>query len=194
MYFSPALKEPRWRPRAQLRRSELSVGLSDWLFDTGSLTQRLRQICPAQFRVRLLRQHWGRPLINETCALGLERQGFVWIREVQLLCREQPWVFARTLIPPSSLQGRVRRLTRLGTRPLGEVLFTDPGAARGEVEVASIHRGQRLHRRAFGDRSETADVIWGRRSVFRLDRQPLLVCEIFLPTLPMSRANHRSNA
>jgi chorismate lyase len=34
------------------------------------------------------------------------------IREVHLLCDDRPWVFARTIIPISTLRGRERRLAQ----------------------------------------------------------------------------------
>ena len=74
-------------------------------------------------------------MADEARALGLRLGAWAWIREVQLLGDGQPWVFARTLIPADTLRGRGRRLTRLGTRPLGEVLFTDPGVRRGPVNA-----------------------------------------------------------
>lgn len=139
----------------------------------------------------MLGQYWARPSRSEARNLKLSRKGYVWVREVHLLCDEQPWVFARTLIPLSTLHGRGRHLMRLGSRPLGEVLFTDPQVNRGPMEAACIQVGQRLHRRAFGEREESLDPIWGRRSIFHIDGQPLLVCEIFLPDLPVSSSFSR---
>jgi chorismate--pyruvate lyase len=176
-------REPHWRPRARLYQAELPPGLRDWLFDTGSLTRRLRQACPGQFEVKVLGQQWARPLPSEARVLGLKRYGYVWIREVQLFCDNQPWVFARTLIPTSTLRGCCKRLTHLGTRPLGAVLFTDPMVRRGEVEVARVDATQRLYRCALAELAASGDAIWGRRSVFYIHGQPLLVCEIFLPSL-----------
>lgn len=183
--------ELRWRPRHQLRRSELPAGLTEWLFDPGSLTRRLCRTCRGRFRVHVLGQYWARPSRVESRTLELNRRGYVWVREVHLLCDEQPWVFARTLIPLPTLRGRGLHLTRLGSRPLGEVLFTDPHVRRGTVEVACIQRGQHLHRRAFGGNREQPAPIWGRRSIFHIDDRPLLVCEIFLPDLPISNAISR---
>ena len=180
---------PSWSSRPFARPFALPAGLADWLFDPGSLTQRLRRSCPARFCVRVLHQSWARPSRDETRALGLRLDAWTWIREVQLLCGEQPWVFARTLIPAATLRGRGRRLTRLGSRPLGQVLFADPKVHRGPVEIAPIVAGQRLHQHAFAGFAEPPDAIWGRRSVFWIDgRCPLLVCEIFLPALPVSPA------
>lgn len=162
----------------------MPAALADWLFDRGSLTGRLRGACPGAFRVRLLGQGWAKPLPGEARRLGLAPVRRVWVREVQLLCADRPWVFARTLIPPATLAGRGRRLTRLGTRPLGEVLFTDPGVRRGLVEAACLRPGQRLHRRIQKHLPEGLPPVWGRRSLFVLAGRPLLVCEFFLPDLP----------
>lgn len=139
--------------------------------------------------MRVLRQGWIRPAYDEACALRLRLQSWAWMREVQLLCDNQPWVFARTLIPASTLRGRGRRLTRLGSRPLGEVLFADHSVRRGPVEVARIGPDQRLHHLAFANCSEPPDAIWARRSLFWMNSRPLLVCEIFLPDLPVSPAD-----
>jgi len=175
---------PRWQD--QRPAHGLPADLARWLFDPGSLTRRLRQCCPNPFRVRVLWQGWSRPSRDEAHVLHLRLDALAWTREVQLLCGDQAWVFARTLIPAATLRGRGRRLTQLGSRPLGEVLFTDPNVRRGPMEIARIVPGQRLHQRAFAGFTEPPEVIWGRRSLFRMDGRPLLVCEIFLPDLPAS--------
>jgi len=41
------------------------AGLEDWLLDRGSLTSRLVKASEGAFRVRVLRQGWGRPLYSE---------------------------------------------------------------------------------------------------------------------------------
>lgn len=181
---------PRWHFRSRRLWRDLPPGMADWLLDSGSLTQRLRRACGGRFRVCVLRQGWSRPDRDEARVLGLRLDAWAWVREVHLLCDERPWVFARTLIPARTLRGRGRRLTRLGTRPLGQALFADPGVRRGPVEIARIVAGQRLCRQAFAGRGKALDAIWGRRSVFWIEECPLLVCEIFLPDLPVS-ACHR---
>ena len=177
----------RWHSGSRLFLRDAPVGLFAWLLDTGSLTQRLRRACADRFRVHVLHQGWTRPSRDEARALRLRPGARAWTREVQLFCGEQPWVFARTLIPAKTLRGRGRRLTRLGAKPLGEVLFADPRVRRGPVEIARIPAGQRLHRRAFTGFVEPPATIWGRRSVFWIDDGPLLVCEFFLTDLPTSR-------
>jgi chorismate--pyruvate lyase len=162
--------------------------LRAWLLDTASLTLRLQQLCPGRFRVHLLSQSWGRPFEHEAHALGMKHGSLALIRQVQLLCGEQPWVYARTIMPVSSLCGRLQRLAHLGTRPLGGMLFADPGMQRGGVELARLGTGQAMHAAATFHLTPRPAEIWGRRTVFRLADKPLLVSEIFLPAFPADSA------
>lgn len=179
-----ARREPDWAPWNRLRHRDLSAGLASWLRDEGSLTARLKQVSAGDFRVRVVAHGWARPYDSERRLLEMRRGGVTLLREVQLICRGVPWVYARTLIPARSLQGAARRLGTLGTRPLGEVLFADPHMRRGVTQVARLQPQHRLFQRAMGDSGEVA-VIWGRRTLFHLAGKPLLVNEIFLPDLPV---------
>ena len=111
------------------------------------------------------------------------------VRQVQLLCDGQPWIYARTVIPVTSLRGRLQRLAHLGTRPLGGMLFADPAMRRGTVQLARICAGQALYAMATSSLQQPPAEIWGRRSVFRIANKPLLVSEIFLPGFPAGGAS-----
>jgi len=105
------------------------------------------------------------------------------IRQVLLCDGEMPLVYARTVIPVSTLQGALRRYANLGERPLGAMLFADRTMRRGEVEVTSALPQRCCNIEQLNELSETNSVIWGRRSVFRVSEKPILVSEYFLPTL-----------
>ena len=105
------------------------------------------------------------------------------LREVELLCDEVPWVFARTLIPATSLRGPARRLAMLGDKPLGEVLFADPHMRRRTMEIAKLTPRHSLFSSATASLELPPAEIWGRRTLFLLAQSPLLVNEIFLPAL-----------
>ncbi len=139
--------------------------------------------CSGPFSVQILREGWGKPMLNEARRLKMRLSGYAWIREVHLLCGGQPWVFARTVIPPHTLRGKQRRLARLGKKPLGAVLFADKSMQRTEMEIACIRAGQQLFQLATQHMAPADQSIWGRRSVFFLNRDPLLVSEIFLPEI-----------
>lgn len=175
-------REPKWAPARQCLRSAVPLSVWNWLVDASSLTRRLQLMCDRQFNVRVLQQAWGRPLASERRVLGIKFGERTVIREVRLMCGDQAWVFARTVIPVRSLRGAQRRLAHLGSKPLGAALFADPYMHRGEVEVARISPKEKLFARAVGS-APYSEAIWGRRSVFWSQGKSLLVSEIFLPAL-----------
>jgi chorismate--pyruvate lyase len=175
--------EPLWRPARRLTRAGVPEKYLPWLLDPASLTERIIHHCPRLFRVQLLSQARARPLRNEAMALGMRFGSRAVVRQVQLVCGDTPWVYARTIIPPRTLARKFHRFTRLGARSLGALLFADPSMERGEVEVARLTVADRLYHLATRDLREKPEVIWGRRSLFRLGGKPLLVCEFFLPEI-----------
>ena len=177
-------REPVWRSASRLQRREVPERELRWLLDPASLTRRLTAACGGRFTVEVLAQGWVRPLYNEVHALGLRAGAHVLLREVYLLCDGVPWVYARTAIPRETLTGRHRRLAYLKTRPLGAMLFADPGMARGPVEVTGLSPCDRLYPAATRRLPAPPPRVWGRRSLFRLDGKPLLVSEFFLPGIP----------
>jgi chorismate--pyruvate lyase len=181
---APDSRPTCWKPQRYFLRSRIPRGLSGWLLDTASLTRRLQRLCSGTFQVRVLSQAWDVPGLDETRALGMRQSGVAIIRQVHLLCDDRPWVYARTVIPVTSLHGKLQRLANLGTRPLGGVLFADPGLQRGPVELARIRRGEPAYRAAAGHLAAQPQAIWGRRRVYRLSDRPLLVSEVFLPDFP----------
>lgn len=174
---------PLWRPRRHLPRGIVPPNLSSWLFDTASLTQRLRQACHGRFQVRVISEAQARPLRDESVALAMRGHEGAVVRMVYLLCDGRPWVFARTVIPLRTLSGAQRRLAHLGSKPLGEMLFADKSMRRSEVEVARLAPGSLVFKMATQALERKPDEVWGRRSVFHLQDKPLLVSEVFLPDL-----------
>ena len=175
--------EPHWQAHTPLAHHGAPLELLDWLLDPTSLTSRLQQTCEGQFRVEPVSQLWQRPMLDEAQALGMRPHERCFVREVRLLCNDRPWVFARTVIPVRTLTGPRRHLSRLGTKPLGAVLFADPSMCRSGIEIAKLFAGQPLFARATLGLPNQPEAIWGRRSAFFLNNKPLLVSEIFLPPI-----------
>lgn len=173
----PHVAEPRWYPA----RSRFQAGprlLRSWLMDQGSLTAKLVRASGGHFRVSVLSQELLRPRPSEQWILGLGAGRWALVREVVLWGEGRPWVFARSLVPLTSLSGRLRQLRHLQTRPLGGFLFSQPDLERGAIELSCMPPG----RSSVPARLQGEQVLWGRRSVFRLDAKPLLVSEVFLPS------------
>ncbi len=172
-------RESRWYDTT-LQRRHLPAPLRGWLLNDSSLTRRLQLACKGRFSVELISLGWARPRLDESQALGTSPRQRALIRQVRLWCDEQPWVFARTVIPVRSLRGAQRRLAHLGNRPLGAYLFAHPALQRSPLQVTQINSTSRL----LADCAPLQPRVWGRRSLFRLQGHPLLVSEFFLPTLP----------
>ncbi len=175
--------DAKWRSLPRSRPGEAPPGIRRWLLAPGSLTRLLQQASGGDFRVRLLSQRWEMPLPDEARLLGMRARRYAVVRQVQLICGGEPWVYARTVIPATTLVGPQRRFIHLGSRPLGAMLFADPSMQRSESQLARLEPQTRLHRLATADLAEPVGPIWGRRSVFRLSRRPLLVSELFLPAV-----------
>jgi chorismate--pyruvate lyase len=154
----------------------------DWLVHVGSLTARIRSRCD-EFRVRLVAQERGVPFGDERAPLGLRAGASAWVREVLLSCGDTPLVFAHTVLPAANARGDWRLLAGLGTKPLGELLFTDPLISREALRYARLDARYALHARAAAATGVSADILWGRRSLFRRHGRAILVSEVFLPAI-----------
>ena len=156
----------RWKTRQQCQQQQLSLTQRDWLFDTSSLTQRVKQHCHQPFSVKIIQQSWQRPRLDESTQLGLANHHRALVREVYLLCGQQPFIHARSIIPRKTLLMNRACLGKLGTRPLGEILFSSHAVRRGEIHVKKIDQS-----------------VWGRRSLFFIQSHPLLVSEMFINSM-----------
>lgn len=164
---------PRWLGAEQLRPA-IPAGVADWLFDSGSLTQRLTALSAGTFGVSVLQEGWL-PLRDDECAIfDVDRSSQGWVREVFLFGEEQPWVFARSVALRSELEGSDLVLHGLGSRPLGELLFSQKNFQRGAIQ-ATRYPSEWL---PVATRSEG---LWCRRSCFQHDALGVLVAEVFLP-------------
>lgn len=174
------VSEPHWFDARYSFNYAVSYAIRQWLFESGSLTQRLRDLCGAELHVRLLKQVWQKPFLGESHQLELPVCRYALIREVALCCGEMPLVCARTIIPLQTLRGAQRRLSNLGTRPLGEVLFSTPKLERNGFELAEV-AGTIWNRKCFSECPDEA--VWGRRTIYSIGGRELLVSEFFLPAL-----------
>jgi chorismate--pyruvate lyase len=164
--------------------SDLDENLKSWLFDPTSLTSRLKSHCH-QFRVELLGQKIENCQKTEAVAL-IPAGEAVLVREVLLYCDDKPQVFARSLLPLSSLTGAEQVLANLGTQSLGQVLFNNPLLERQTIEIAEFSESSSVGKLAkqlklSKQLVESQKKLWGRRSIFILEDKPLMVAEVFLP-------------
>ena len=179
-------REPHWFQAQTLDLLGAPASLKPWLLDQDSLTQRLINIRQGQFSVKVFNECYRRPMINEAQRLSIAPRLLARVREVHLYCGDTPLVFARTVIPIHTLQGKLSKLTHLGQKPLGAVLFADKTMERSAIEVCKIRTSQTIYKSAMMPLDKylpASHCIWGRRSVFNIQGQSLLVSEIFLTSM-----------
>lgn len=170
--------EPPWQDYRHFNTVQLPHETRSWLLDQGSLTQRLIKASSGQFKVRVLSQNWQRPRLSERALLDMPVREVAIVREVLLLCHNQPWVFARSVMPAKSLVGGLRRLRNFDDSSLGAMLFRDTSMQRHPFQLARIDGNSQ----SLPSTVQQGKSLWGRRSRFELGGKPLMVSEIFLPT------------
>ena len=171
-----SLGEVHWRRRLNMSDRH-SIFFKEWLLYESSLTKKLQQYAKGDFRVELLSQNIQAVSFSERQALGLTVRKYAFVREVALWVKGSVWVYARTIIPLNTLKGRLRILKNLGNRPLGEELFANPNMRREKILFGRI---------ASQDLPFTLrqyQPLGGRRTLFKINNKPLLVCEFFLDNI-----------
>lgn len=161
-------------------QAKLNDNLTSWLLEPSSLTARLQSQCDT-FKVVVLGQEVITCTAQDACtavAIGEE----ILVREVLLYCDQQPHVFARSVLPLSSLTGDQQQLANLGEQPLGHIIFNNPSLQRKHIEVAAVTDKNTIKKLNRCIPIEINQTLWGRRSIFYLENKPLIVCEVFLPT------------
>ena len=165
----------QWQPT--LNTDAVPAPLQEVILDQRSLTQKLKQLHNNEFFVRLISQQWQELAGAEKVFLNChDRQAN--IREVLLFGSGRPVVFARCVLPESSLCGDNKDLLALGERPLGEYIFKQPGLRRDPMEFASLPAAGFNQ---YLDFNVGKKRVWARRSLFYLREKPISVCEVFLP-------------
>ncbi len=150
------------------------VSLSDWLLNTGSLTERL-QALTSSFEVEVIGQATMRANKSEQSALPQYDEQAWQIREVILSGDGKPWVYARSVLPEHLCQ---TTWATLGNQPLGQRIFNDDKFVRSEFSIT------KLTKNPIDPDSKLQQPLWGRRSTFKVHDWHLLVAEVFLPECP----------
>ena len=167
-----ACRTESWVAPADLGALTDSPAVRSWLTERGSLTLRLRQQHPG-LAVRVLGEGPGGLLPDEAERLGLAPGSPAWVREVTLHAPGLDLVAARSAIPFWSPDNPWCEVQQLGTRALGELLFSDSTLERSDFEFM-LGTGWRR-----GD-SLPAELRLARRCLYHRHGAPLLLTERFL--------------
>ena len=171
--------EPLWLENRQGLRHKLSYNVQSWVFESGSLTQRLRNYYGEGIGVKIMLQHWQTPFLSERRLLKLPEHKYSLTREVLLHLNGRPLILARTIIPESTIKIARSNLARLGNRPLGEIIFSYPKLERIAMDITLI-KLPTWSPLAILEAGIDAP-IWGRRTVYAIAHKQMLVSEFFLP-------------
>jgi chorismate lyase len=173
-------QEPRWRDHIKGSQHQFDEITQSWIYEADSLTKRLRD-CYGDIRVQVLQQGWFRPYFSECRELRLQPFRRHLTREVMLHHRGKPLLMARTIIPTVTLKAAHRNLAHLGSRPLGEVIFSYPDLERTSMGLAQIPPEK--WRDEIRQLTSIDQPVWGRRTHYAIAHRPLLISEFFLPSL-----------
>jgi len=168
----------QWQPPAKF---DLPEHLLTWLLEPGSLTAKLKLHCQS-FRVEVLGQKIEFCDVLEGNEI-IQAGDKVLVREVLLYCDETPQVFARSLMPLSTLTDEEQQLAELGTKSLGQVLFNSSSLERKNLELSYFCQNSSVAKlvNALSLNCNGTVKMWGRRSLFFIHQKPLMVAEVFLP-------------
>jgi len=174
-------QEPKWIEHRKGHRSGLPEAVQSWTYEPGSLTQRLRSYYGSAVAVKVLHQHRHSPYLSERRLLGLAAQRYSLVREVMLHADGKPLILARTIIPEATIKVAHRNLSHLGSRPLGEVIFSYPKLERLALEICALPT--EIWTPAAVQVADIQQTIHGRRTVYAIAGRQMLVSEFFLPQL-----------
>lgn len=174
-------RPPLWKTRLRGNALQAPANLRPWLEETGSLTKRLRSVYGSQLAVRLLYHRWKPAFAEECRELQAPYHRYQLIREVLLHIGDTPLVLARTVLPEATIRIAQRNLSHLGTRPLGEVIFAYPDLELRQRYFSQA--GSNIWSPAMMAAFKLESDIWGRRTLYAIHNQPLLVSEFFLPPM-----------
>jgi chorismate--pyruvate lyase len=175
---APLLPLDLWLAGPQLLRG-LPAELAGWLTETGLLTDRIRTASGAPASLRVVDERLGF-LSAEQQALLQAPAASCLARQVELLGRGRPWVFAESLVPDHTLELHPW-LAELGDSSLGATLDGIAGISRGPFEFAPLPAAHPLAASALARLEAAPGVVWARRSWFALRGRRLLVQEVLLP-------------
>jgi chorismate lyase len=175
------IREPNWQEHRRGIHHQLPENVYSWAYESGSLTRRLRDYYGNQVTVTILHHQWHIPFLSERRQLQLPLHRYCLIREVMLHKNGKPLLLARTILPEATIRVAHRNLSHLGTRPLGEVIFSYPKLERITMDLAMLQPATWTAKAQ--QNAGIIEPIWGRRTVYAIHDRPMLVSEFFLPEI-----------
>jgi chorismate--pyruvate lyase len=148
-----------------------------------SMTQRLGEISGRKAVILKRKESIAKAAARDCLFLDQTPTTWLWQREI-LLGRDSPWLYGYTLTLPVTRSNGLWDLHRLGSKPLGEKLFTTENVWRDFFDVGEIGPEHSLWHKVNSMNPGVPEKLWGRCSVFNYQGNPLLLYEVLFPGCP----------
>ena len=144
--------------------SKVNTSILSWLSESGPITNRIK--LSQEFELELLNDDIDEISKEEELFLNSVSKTFR-VRRVILLGNNAPVVYAKSVIPSSTIENGLSSLGKIGNAPLGDILFTPGVFTKLEMVCASFL-------------SKEKNVYWGRKIKYSVNSEPISVMEVFL--------------
>jgi chorismate--pyruvate lyase len=144
--------------------SKVNTSILSWLLESGPITNRIK--LSQEFELELLNDEIDEISKEEELFLNSVSKTFR-VRRVILLGNKTPVVYAKSVIPTSTIENGLSSLGKIGNAPLGDILFTPGVFTKLDMVCASFL-------------SKEKNVYWGRKIKYSVNYEPISVMEIFL--------------
>ena len=144
--------------------SKVDASILSWLSESGPITNRIK--LSQKFELELLNDDIDEISKEEELFLNSFSETFR-VRRVILLGNNTPVVYAKSVIPSSTIENGLSSLGKIGNAPLGDILFTPGVFTKLEMVCASFL-------------SKEKNVYWGRKIKYSVNSEPISVMEVFL--------------
>lgn len=152
-----------WNTYEAIEHELTNTEIKSWLLEQGPITKRIKSI--AEFRLELIQDELSDATDDEILFLKIDSEE-IRIREVILYGNENPIVFARTIIPDTTIEKGLKELGKIGNKPLGDILFEKDIFSKEDIVFASF--------------KDKESLFWGRKIKYTVKDQPFSVMEVFL--------------
>ena len=152
-----------WNTYEAIEHELTNTEIKSWLLEQGPITKRIKSI--AEFRLELIQDELSDATDDEILFLKIDSEE-IRIREVILYGNEIPIVFARTIIPNTTIEKGLKELGKIGNKPLGDILFEKDIFSKEDIVFESF--------------KDKESLFWGRKIKYTVKDQPFSVMEVFL--------------
>ena len=152
-----------WNTYEAIEHELTNTEIKSWLLEQGPITKRIKSI--AEFRLELIQDELSDATDDEILFLKIDSEE-IRIREVILYGNENPMVFARTIIPDTTIEKGLKELGKIGNKPLGDILFEKDIFSKEDIVFATF--------------KDEESLFWGRKIKYTVKDQPFSVMEVFL--------------